>query len=83
MAGSAKVPADTMDESSTNETLQDANFEKETVAAVDNESTAEPVYPGGLKIVLIAISLMLSIFCVALDNTVSRNQPILELLQTC
>lgn len=61
-----------MDESSANETLQDAILDKETAAAADSDDEAEVVYPGGLKIVLIALSLMLSIFCVALDNTVSN-----------
>ena len=58
-------------EGSANDVALDHILEKSTSHNQDADDMVEHVYPIGLKIILITISLMLAIFCVALDNTVS------------
>ena len=60
------TPADTWRD----EALEDEIFEKAGESAAANDTTGDHVYPVGPKLILIVVSLMLAVFCVALDNTV-------------
>lgn len=53
-----------------NEALEDVTMEKAADSAADNDGSEDNLYPMGLKLILIVISLMLGVFCMALDNTI-------------
>ena len=50
--------------------LEDIVMEKAAESAVTNDVTEDNYLPIGPKLTLITISLMLAVFCVALDNTI-------------
>lgn len=62
------------------EALRDITFEKAGESAAAEDPSQDAAYPQGLKLSLIVLSLMLAVFCVALDNTVhSRSIPSMRL----
>lgn len=52
------------------EALRDITLEKAGESAAAEDPSQDGTYPQGLKLSLIVLSLMLAVFCVALDNTV-------------
>ena len=52
------------------EGLKDITLEKAGESAAAEDPSQDAIYPQGLKLSLIVLSLMLAVFCVALDNTV-------------
>lgn len=67
-----QTPASGTDDTTSHETInKPPEAISELMVEEDSQEVAK-IYPMGLKLMLITISLMLAVFCVALDNTVSR-----------